>query len=269
MAGHHDIGYKHLFAHPELVRERIAEFTPFSWFQSVDVSAFERVNPSYTSARFSERHDDLVWRVKCGDQWLYIYILLEFQSHVERWMALRMQVYIGLLYQDLIKRHDVSPEFLLPPVLLLGFYNGSQPWSAELNLGNMIMAAPAGLAEFQAAQRYCLIDQKRLDPNALARHSAILATLFRLELSKSPRVVRKILTVLVHGSRAGKILLCSGQLLCGPNVSLRANFPMSHSLRLTDQERKLQWKRKFMRPGLICFRTMGASLDWRKASEGC
>ncbi|UTY56702.1 hypothetical protein HPQ68_05595 [Massilia sp. erpn] len=32
-----------------------------------------------------------------GRQWLYLYILLEFQSTPDPWMALRMQVYIGLM----------------------------------------------------------------------------------------------------------------------------------------------------------------------------
>ncbi len=196
MAGHHDIGYKHLFAHPELVRELIADFTAFSWLGALEIGAFERVNPSYVSDHFSERHDDLVWRVRCGDNWLYVYILLEFQSRVEPWMALRMQVYLGLLYQDLVKRHEVSPDSLLPPVLPLVFYSGAAPWSANLSLSDLIMHAPPGMAQFQAAQRYCLVDEQRLDREELARKSSLLATLFRLELSESISVVLDVLPTL-------------------------------------------------------------------------
>ena len=91
MAGHHDLGYKLLFAHPELVRDLLTGFTPFAWLGAVEIAAFERVNPSYVSERFDERHDDIVWRVRLGEQWLYVYILLEFQSAIDRWMALRMR----------------------------------------------------------------------------------------------------------------------------------------------------------------------------------
>ena len=131
MAGHHDLGYKLLFAHPELVRELLVDYTPFSWFAELRADAFERVNPSYVSDRFSERHDDMVWRVRIGEQWLYLYILLEFQSGVDRWMALRMQVYIGLLYQDLVKRGELAVQDMLPPVLPVVFYNGPGAWSAS------------------------------------------------------------------------------------------------------------------------------------------
>jgi predicted transposase YdaD len=196
MAGHHDLGYKLLFAHPELVRELLAEFTDFGWLGTLDISAFERVNPGYVSERFSERQDDIVWRVRLGDAWLYIYILLEFQSGVDRWMALRMQVYVGLLYQDLVKRKELGPDSLLPPVLPLVFYNGAASWTAATELGAMVMDGPSALAPFQAAQRYCLIDQQRLDGKALAAKRSVLALLFRLELCNATDVLLDVLSSL-------------------------------------------------------------------------
>ncbi|HZV65527.1 MAG TPA: Rpn family recombination-promoting nuclease/putative transposase, partial [Telluria sp.] len=110
MAGDHDTGYRQLFAHPELVRDLLAGFTSFACFRNLDALAFERVNASYVSERDSQRHDDMVWRVRLDDEWLYVYLLLEFQSASDRWMALRMQVYLGLLYQDLVKQHRLSPQ---------------------------------------------------------------------------------------------------------------------------------------------------------------
>jgi predicted transposase YdaD len=121
MAGDHDLGYKQLFAHPELVRDLLSGFTPFACFRELEAGAFERVNASYVSELFSERHGDMVWRVRIAEHVVYVYLLLEFQSQAERWMALRMQVYVGLLYQDLVKRHKLDPHSALPPVLPLVF----------------------------------------------------------------------------------------------------------------------------------------------------
>ncbi len=196
MAGHHDLGYKYLFAHPELVRELLVDFTDFGWLGALEGSTWERVNPGYVSDRFSERCDDVVWRVGAGENWLYIYILLEFQSGVDRWMALRMQVYIGLLYQDLVKRKEFSPDALLPPVLPLVFYNGEAEWGAATDLGMMIMQGPDALLPFQARQRYALVDQRRLEPAVLAAKRSVLAMLFRLELSEVPEVLIDILPLL-------------------------------------------------------------------------
>src|SRR3954465_8933831 len=97
-----DTLYKQLFAHPEIVRDLLAGCLPAAWTGSLEVGAFERVNASYASDHGKTRHDDMVWRARIGGEWVYVYILLEFQTRSDRWMALRMQVYIGLLYQDLV-----------------------------------------------------------------------------------------------------------------------------------------------------------------------
>jgi hypothetical protein len=118
MSGNHDLGYKQLFAHPEMVRDLLAGFTDFACFRGLAADAFERVNASYVSEQFSERHGDMVWKVRLADHVVYVFLLLEFQSQSERWMALRMQVYIGLLYQDLVTRYLLIDQRRLVPVAL-------------------------------------------------------------------------------------------------------------------------------------------------------
>ena len=82
--------YLHFIHHSELLRA------------SLDFSSLQRVNASYVHAAERQRTSDVVWRLRLqgsGD-WVYLYLLLEFQSTVDRYMALRMSVYTGLLYQD-------------------------------------------------------------------------------------------------------------------------------------------------------------------------
>jgi hypothetical protein len=196
MSGDHDTGYKQLFAHPELVRDLLAGFTPFTCFRGLDAGAFQRINGSYVSEQFSERHGDMVWRVRMADHVVYVYLLLEFQSQSERWMALRMQVYVGLLYQDLVKRHELAAEATLPPVLPVVFYNGARPWNACGELRHLISQAPEGLEDFQASQRYLLIDQRSVDRAALDGSRNLVAALFRLELSDSARVLTEVAATL-------------------------------------------------------------------------
>jgi predicted transposase YdaD len=196
MSGDHDLGYKQLFAYPELVRDLLAGFTPFACFRDLGPSAFERINASYVSEQFSERHGDMVWRVRIADQVVYVYLLLEFQSHAERWMALRIQVYVGLLYQDLVKRHELGPDSRLPPVLPLVFYNGDSPWNASCELNQLVAPGPSGLDVFQASQRYLLIDQHDLDPADLASARNLVAALFRIELTGSSRVLTEVMAKL-------------------------------------------------------------------------
>jgi len=56
------------------------------------------MNGSYVSDDLREREDDIIWRVRWGDGWIYVYLLLEFQSSIDKAMAVRLLTYIGLLY---------------------------------------------------------------------------------------------------------------------------------------------------------------------------
>ena len=68
--------------------------------------------------------------VRVAGDWLYVYLLIEFQSQIDPWMAVRIMVYTGLLYQDLIKSGAVAAGQHLPPVFPLALYNGSGQWTA-------------------------------------------------------------------------------------------------------------------------------------------
>ena len=59
-----------------------------------------------------------MWRVRFNDdRWLYVVLLLEFQSAVDRSMAVRMLTYTALLYQKLIAEGVLREHSVLPPVL--------------------------------------------------------------------------------------------------------------------------------------------------------
>lgn len=69
---------------------------------------------SYVSDDLRIREGDVAWRVRWGPRWMYVYLLLEFQSTVDPFMAVRILTHVGLLYQDLIRRGDVGPDRHLP-----------------------------------------------------------------------------------------------------------------------------------------------------------
>ena len=117
MPANHDTGYKLLFSDPLMVRDLLQGFIDDPWLARLDFSTLELVNGHYVSEDLRNRADDVVWRVKADERWVYLYLLIEFQSRIDRFMALRMLVYVGLLYQDLVRGKQLGPDGLLPPVL--------------------------------------------------------------------------------------------------------------------------------------------------------
>jgi hypothetical protein len=79
----HDHSYKLLFSHQHMMADLMQGFITAHWVKTVDFSTLELVSSSHMSDDLRARDDDLIWRVRRADGWLYIYLLLEFQSHVD------------------------------------------------------------------------------------------------------------------------------------------------------------------------------------------
>jgi hypothetical protein len=132
MNARHDPSYKHLFSSPKMVQHLVEGFIPDDWMKRLDFTTLEKVPASYVSDDLRERADDVLWRVKTDEDWLYLYFLIEFQSSGDPWMAVRMLTYVGLLYQDLILQRilalwireyllrDLKPELDVPESYDLG-----------------------------------------------------------------------------------------------------------------------------------------------------
>ena len=79
----HDSSYKLLFSHPAMVEDLLTGFVHEDWVAELDFATLEKVPGSYVSDDLRPRADDVVWRVRWREHWLYIYLLLEFQSDVD------------------------------------------------------------------------------------------------------------------------------------------------------------------------------------------
>ncbi len=190
----HDAGYKRLFTAPEMMRDLLLGFVGHEWVKSADFTSLCRVNASYVGDDLRARHDDMVWKIRLRGEWFYVYLLLEFQSSSDPWMALRIHVYVGLLYQDLVARREIGPGGRLPAVLPIVLYNGQAPWRSSLELDALLLASPPGLAPYRTQARYLLIDERRLAMAELPLRN-LAGALFRLEAARTSADFR---TVIAH-----------------------------------------------------------------------
>lgn len=181
----HDSGYKQLFSHPDMVRDLLTGFVPGAWLHAARFHTLERVNASYVSESDKQRHDDMVWRLQVGPRWVWVYLLLEFQSQDDPWMAVRMMVYVGLLAQHLIKERQLE-DGRLPALIPLVLYNGAPPWKAPTDAGHCFAPSLPGLARFRPRLMYHLIDEARLQLSPSSDIRNVVEALFRLERSTGP-----------------------------------------------------------------------------------
>ena len=177
---------------------------------------------SLVSNGLRQRHSDAIWEVRFRDRPGSILVALEFQSTVDPTMAVRMLVYTALLYQSRLRSREPagkqdasskpeSPErqtvpsgrdrpdhrespgseapaggssASLPPVLPIVLYHGKAQWQAKEDVAGLCAPPAEGLAPYQPAQRYFLLDLGHF-PGPLPEGRNLMAILVRLVQSRS------------------------------------------------------------------------------------
>ena len=188
----HDNSYKLLFSHPEMVADLLKGFVKEEWVNQCDFATLEKVGGSYVTDDLRDREDDLIWRIRWGNEWCYVYLLLEFQSTVDHFMAVRILGYLALLYQDIIRTEKLGTQNLLPPVLPLVLYNGERRWQAPVDLDALIYPAPAGLEKYRPKLSFLLLDEGRYTVQDLSGLNNLVAAMFQLESSRTDDDLRKV-----------------------------------------------------------------------------
>lgn len=219
----HDHSYKLLFSEPEIVIDLLKGFVHEDWIAELDFSTLEKVSGSYVSDDLRAREDDVIWRVKYQQSWIYVYLLIEFmnlireihpfgaslsavqihsrqicQSSIDKYMAVRLMTYMGLLYQDLIKTRQLLPDKRLPPIFPVVLYNGEKRWDAATELKDLIVNLPGGLEQYIPSLKYLILDEGTYDLDELSPLKNLVAAIFRLENSNSDDDILEVITNLIE-----------------------------------------------------------------------
>ncbi len=185
--GKHDSGYKLLFSYPYLVECLIRGFVPGSWIDRLDFSSLEPVREAHPRDEIGVRYDDMIWRLRWRDsgEWIYVYLLIEFQSADEAFMAVRVLDYDGGLYRQLVRALRPKRGEKLPIVLPLVLYRGERAWTAAKDVFDLIAPAPPEIAPYLPHLRYLLLDANVFPADQLQEMHNPVACLLWLEGSET------------------------------------------------------------------------------------
>src|SRR5208337_2025736 len=135
MTKEHDNRYKKLFSNPSAIKKLLLSFVDEDWVKNLDYDTLERLDKSFVTEEFINRESDIIYRINFKGEEIFIYLLIEFQSTVDKFMALRMLRYITEFYEYLVSVKKIKK---LPPVFPVMLYNGERKWTAPAELGNLI-----------------------------------------------------------------------------------------------------------------------------------
>ena len=195
-----DPNYKRLFSFPRMVEDLLRAFLPAEVLAELDFSTLDKLPAEYVSDELLQRHGDCVWRIHRRGQWLYLLVLLEFQSTDEPRMALRILTYTSLLYQELVRNDALDARERLPAVLPVVLYTGEARWRAAVEVGELIAPVGPELAPYQPSQRYLVVDERHVGAEDLPGRNLMTAVL-GLEQSRGPEDLERVVEKLVEWLR--------------------------------------------------------------------
>lgn len=190
-----DGSYKWLFGEPRLVADLLRAYVPGPWEQA-DFSTLERVNASYVDERERQRHDDMVWRLRVGQRWVWVYLLLEFQQAVEPHMALRMLGYVALLAQHLVRENQRNDDGSLPLLLPVVLHSGEARWTAPTEAAELFDDSLPTLLPYVPHLKYVLLEQARLVRHEVPATANLAQAIFELEQGQSREELSRLLQAL-------------------------------------------------------------------------
>jgi hypothetical protein len=259
----HDALYHRFFSDPAIVAQLLREFAAGPWLEGLDLDGLERLNATFHADAGARREADLIWRIPRRDGGdAYVMLLLEFQSTPDRWMALRLLVYAGLLWQHLVREKRLLADGKLPPILPIVLYNGDPRWRAAVDLTELIgLPADSALWRWQPALRYHVIDEGAFGAGDLAEREGLPALLFRLENTTAPDHLVEVADAILAwfrrhpGFRAARSVLA--ELLrtavtpMGPGVQVPEAMREVRNMLQTRVEQWIeQWKQEGLAAGL-------------------
>ena len=247
----HDASYKSIFAQRRAVADTLHGVAR-DLLQYLDLSTLERLPTSFVTEHLGQRHADMLWRIRASDEtWLYLLVLIEFQSTVDRRMALRMMDYTVRVLQGLGK-DDLGAGGEYPPILPIVIYSGERRWTAATDVRQMFAPLPEEFLGYLPRHTYLLIELQAIDPSLLP-HDNVLSMIARFEQARSPEQLEELVASVAEWiERAGEpdlvdsftawITLVLAQRISGSGRTLELDVTQEEGAKMTTLiERARKW----------------------------
>ena len=199
----HDSSYKKFFSRADMVESLVRDFISEDLADRLDFKTLEPLPTVFQNQEQAERRSDLIWQVKGYDgQLVWIAILLEFQSTIDKLMVFRLLEYTTLLLRQTFEQQADKDNILLPQVLPIVLYNGAQPWNAALSLRELQSPEPQPVEFDNLHFKYHLIDIRHLEESLVDKAKGISAWIFRFERAANVQEMERLWRVMFHALKS-------------------------------------------------------------------
>ena len=190
------------------------------WFGRLDFGSMEALPTERIDPELRRYFGDKIWRIRFLDddgaeRWMYVVVILEFQSRVDWFMALRMQGFAVRFYEGAWRERRPIRADRLPPVLGIVVYNGKPPWTAATRMTDLVGPGTRPAAAGQAGMptwtgdSYVVIDLGRYEGSELPGDNVVSLLALARQIkaqAEVPDVIERAVTELRGPEREGLLV---------------------------------------------------------------
>ncbi|MCI0692110.1 Rpn family recombination-promoting nuclease/putative transposase [candidate division KSB1 bacterium] len=184
----HDKGYRRLFKNKGIFRQLLETFVAKDWVKELDFKTCETLDKSFVSEQYKETVSDIIHKIKLRRQNIFIVILTEFKSTVERFTSLDIARYVASFYKDYVESNKNVR--MLPPVFPILLYNGNAKWTAPTKLSDLIEGS-GYLGEYSLNFAYYKIAINEYPKRYLLRIKNVVSLLFLAEAYYDAKLLKR------------------------------------------------------------------------------
>ena len=175
----HDAFFRESFGRREIAQDFLRNQLPADLLAEVDLGTLAVSKDTYVATDLRSAYSDLVYRVRCRDAELSVYLLFEHKSSPEHWTLLQLFRYIAAEGEQHRRQHADARR--LPPVYPIVLYHGRRSWRAprRFHVRTLLQQTSTGDPIMQTfIDGY--IEQGRQQGIQQGRHQGEAAVLLRL-----------------------------------------------------------------------------------------
>ncbi|MEO5328531.1 MAG: Rpn family recombination-promoting nuclease/putative transposase [Magnetococcus sp. THC-1_WYH] len=271
----HDGLYHQLYSHPRMMADLIRQFVNEPWVADLDLDHMEAIKSKFHVPGLPKRESDIIWRIplRSGPD-VYLLVLLEFQSEPDRWMVLRVLVYMSLLWLQLLHEGKIPASGPLPPLFPVVLHNGDRPWLTPVQLKDLIdLPEGSPLWHYQPDGRFLLIDEGRLPKKDLERQDSLSSLVFLVEQCANPedlpRLAQAIIAWLEKHPEFSGLRQTLATVLLNAMTTLGGRVPPQEEdpIDLLEIPTMLQTRMEAWKEAWTSQKQQEWQLEWRKESE--
>lgn len=187
----HDKLFREVWSDKAIAADFLQNYLPAKVRNQIDLNTLEIAKDSFIEKELKEYYSDLLYKVDLQAGPGYIYLLFEHKSYVDKLTPLQLLAYMVKIWRLHLKQH---PNALLPPVVPLFLYHGTNQWP-WCKFSDLMDASGLILPEYTPDFQYILLDLTQYSDREIKGALLCRAILLLFKHNNEPYMRERLSTI--------------------------------------------------------------------------